>query len=144
MTQAVSVQIADGVKDVIDGGSFSQTFTLRRLMIPVLDTKSMRGIYVTVTPRTREGEWQTRSLVNEDYEIDIAVQRVLSDADREEQVEALVYLVQEIDDYLRTNKVVGDVSAQWIQSSTVEMFAPEHIIKDLFTGFITVTYKVIR
>jgi hypothetical protein len=143
MTQAVAIQIADVIKDLLSAADLSQTFTVRRMLIPVYDISTMRGVYVTVVPRTRTGEWQTRGAVSEDYEIDIAVQKKLTTSNHETEIEELLYLTQEIDDYLRSNSPLS-MNAQWISSEQTELYMIDHILKQVFTGFITATYKVIR
>lgn len=143
MTQAISIQIADAIKDLLAAADLSQTFTARRMLIPVYDVSTMRGVYVTVVPRTRTGAWQTRGAVSEDYEIDIAVQKKLTTSNHETEIEGLLYLTQEIDDYLRSNTPL-DMKAQWISSEQTELYMIDHILKQVFTSFITATYKVIR
>jgi len=52
---SVITDIAEAVKDALNGQDFSQAFTAERHYQPLFELKDMKTLHVTVVPRGRDG-----------------------------------------------------------------------------------------
>jgi len=137
---AMIADIAGAVVTALNGHTFSQPFTAARAYLPVFDLKDMKDLRVTVVPRGVEMTTAGRGLAASDIQIDVAVQKKLSGADNAE-IDALMGLVQEIADFVRSTGRFGDGS--WVRTENVPIYSPEHLGElRQFTSVLTLTLKV--
>ena len=136
------IQIADALVVKLNGGTFSQSFTSIRTVLPNFDIKELGTLKVTVVPRSVDSSIITRVSDQDDYIIDIGVQKKLTTAFETETV-ALIALVTEIKTFLRLgNLSIGSAVARWLNTKIDPIYSREHIAGDnVFTSIISVTYR---
>lgn len=138
------ITIADALVLKLNGGTFSQSFTATRTVLPIFELKELGEIKVTVVPRSVESSIITRVSDQDDYSIDIGIQKKLT-ADFESEIVALIGLVTEIKDFLRLGHLqIGSTFAKWLSTKIDPVYSREHIAGDnVFTSVITVTYRMV-
>ena len=139
---SVIADIATAVVEALNAGEFSQEFTAVRHYLPTFDLKDMKDLHVSVVPKGVEMSTAGRGLAQDDVQIDVAVQKKLSAGDLAE-IDALVALVQEIADFVRSTGRFGD--AAWVRTENTPIYSPEHL-ENLrqFTSVLTLTLRVVR
>ena len=141
---ATIIDIADAVVSELNGGTFSQGFTAERHYRPVFELADMKTLHVTVVPKGVEMSGASRSLVQHDFAVDVAVQKKLESGDAAE-MDALMSLVEEIADFFRHLRLDAVPSAVWVRTENFPVYAPEHIEElQQFTSILTVTFRVLR
>ena len=142
---ATVVDIADAIVAALNGHTFSQPFTAQRCYVPTFDLKEMKDLHVTVVPRGLEMSTASRSLLQDDVQIDVAVQKKLpADTSGDNAaIDALMGLVQEIADFIRSTGRFGD--AVWVKTENKPIYSPEHLEQlRQFTSVLTLTLRVMR
>ena len=137
------INIADALVTALNGHSFSEPFTAARAYRPAFDLKDMTDLHVTVVPHGIEMSMLGRNVVQDDVQIDLAVQKRLSAPESEDnEIDALMALVREITDFVRsTGQFAGAV---WTRTENVPIFSPEHLGElRQFTSVLTLTLRVI-
>jgi hypothetical protein len=138
---ALIVDIADAVAAALNGTGFSQIFTAQRAYVPTFDLKDMKDLHVTVVPRSLEMAAAARGFEITDLQIDVAVQRKLATTDLAE-IDALLGLVQEIAEFVRTTRQFGDAS--WVRTENVPIYSPQHLSEwGQFTSVLTLFLKAV-
>ena len=141
---AVITDIAEAVKDELNGASLSQEFTAERCYQPAFELAEMKTLHVTVVPKGMTVEPASRSLIQDDYQIDVAVQKKLNAADNAE-LDELMGLVEEIGDFFRRRRLDAVPDAVCVKIENVPIYAPEHISELRgFTSILTLTFRVLR
>ena len=141
----IVVDIADAVVAALNGHVFSQPFTARRCYVPVFDLKDMKDLHVTVVPRGLEMATASRSLLQDDVQIDVAAQKKLPvDASGDQAaIDSMMGLVQEIADFIRSTGRFGD--AVWVKTENKPIYLPEHLEQlRQFTSVLTLTLRGMR
>ena len=136
--------IAQAVVDEMNDAesAFSMPFEAVRAYVPKYDLAEMGVLHVTVIPRSSESEQLTRSDVQEDVVIDIAVQQKVLPTDLD-AIDDLMALVREIDRFFRL-RTLEAVEASWVKSENNPIYSPEHLKeKSLFTSVLSLTYRVL-
>ena len=137
----VAKLVAEAVKDALNQGTFSQTFTAIRAYRPLFDLPEMKDLHVTVVPKDVVEALASRHSVQQDVRIDVAVQKKVAD---DTETDALMTLVQEIAEFLRFSRLATLPQAAWIETENSPIYAPEHLEKlSQFTSVLTVTYRLI-
>ncbi len=132
--------IAGAVVTALNGHTFSQPFTAARAYLPVFDLKDMKDLRVTVVPRGNEMSTAGRAITQSDVQVDVAVQKKLTTADATE-IDALMGLVQEIAEFIRSTGRFGDGS--WVRTQNVPIYSAEHLGElRQFTSVLTLTLRV--
>ena len=136
----VAKLVAEAVKDALNSGTFSQTFTAIRAYRPLFDLPEMKDLHVTVVPKDVVESMASRHSVQQDVRVDVAVQqKVTSDA----EADVLMGLVQEIAQFVRFTRLTTMPSAAWLETENSPIYAPEHLEKlSQFTSVLTVTYRL--
>lgn len=104
---AVAIDIADGVKDVLNGGAFNPTFTAVRKLVPRLTAADLINLNVLVVPNSLTGSTFNRDDNLIEYQIDIGLlQKVSGDDD----AVLLLGLSESIQDYLtdKSRRTIGN------------------------------------
>ena len=152
MPAARLIEIADAVvaelNDAGPGrfGSWPDSVAAVRAYQPQFDLKDMAELHVTVVP----GSWDTspldRSGDQDDYAVQIGVQKKLSDgSDTDAEVDDLAGLVREIADFLKRRPLPLAPGAVWIRTQNNPFLLAEHL-EELrqFTSVLAVTYRVLE
>ena len=141
---AVITDIADAVVTELNGHTFSQPLTAVRYYRPVFDLAEMSALHVSVVPKAVAIERLNRSRHQEDYQVDVAVQKKVDAVDNA-TLDPLTALVQEVADFLRGRRLAAYPGAVCVGVRNEPIYAPEHL-DDLrqFTSVLTLTYRVVR
>lgn len=137
------IDIAEAVKDALNVGEFSQSFTTKRHYQPVYDLADFKTLRVTVVPKGLEVEPVSRSETSGEYQIDVSIQKKFTTGDNAE-LDPLMTLVSEIADFLtRRHLTVGEATAFWLKTENTPIFAANHMEEyRQFTSLLTLTYKL--
>jgi len=137
------IDIAEAVKEELNGGEFSQAFTAERHYQPVFELKDMKTMHVTVVPKDIEMQLATRNSSQHDCRVDVAVQKKLESADLAE-IDGLMGLVEEIAAFLCRRKLESVPNALWIKTANEPIYAAEHLEQfRQFTSILTLTYRLL-
>ena len=139
---ALAIDIADAVVTELAGGAFSQNFTPERRVLPEYELADLKDLRVTVVPAAVETSGASRTLSQHDVQIDLAVQKKLDAADNAE-IDALMGLVEELAEFLRTKRQFGD--AAWVRTENSPVYSQEHLGElRQFTSVLTATLRVVK
>jgi len=138
--------LADAVVTELNAQSWDETFTAVRRDAPHFDA-TPTTLQVVVVPRARGKQIIGRGHNQLDYTVDIGLRQQLAQldvgaADANTDLDALVALVEAIDDHFDTNTLPGYATARWVGSEWVneaELVRSAH----LFAATITVTWRVL-
>ena len=140
---ATIINIAEAVKDELNGGTFSQSFTAQRHYQPTFELKDMKTLHVTVVPKDIEMQLATRNSSQHDCRIDVAVQKKVTIGDIAE-LDELMGLVEEVIAFLSRRKLASVPNALWIKTANEPIFAAEHLEQfGQFTSILTLTYRLL-
>ena len=137
------INIADALVAALNAHTFTEPFTAARTYRPDFDLKDMNDLHVTVVPQGIEMSTLGRNVVQDDVQIDMAVQKRLSAPENEEaELDALMALVREVADFIRaTGQFDGGV---WTNTENVPIYSQEHLAElRQFTSVLTLTFRVI-
>ena len=140
---ATIIDIAEAVTNELNGGSFSQPFTVQRHYRPSFELKDMAVLHVTVVPAAMEIQTLGRNLMQQDYRIDVAVQQKLDAGDNAE-IDPLMSLVEEIADFFRL-RPLSNQTAICVKVENAPVYAAEHLDQlRQFTSVLTLTFRILR
>ena len=136
-----AIDIADEIVDVLNGHTFSATFTAVRSYRAVYDLGAMTDLRVTVTPRTEEDAPIARGLQQEEYQIGVSVQKKPASLSLD-LLDDLMFLVEEIAEFIREERRFG--TAVWVRTETAPIYDPA-ALRDWgqFTSLLTPTLRLI-
>lgn len=139
--------IADAVVVEINGapgGTFSQTFTAVRKVLPLFELSELAELKVTVVPKSVTITGATRAASQYEITVDIGVQKKVG-KDIDTDLVALGTLVDEIADYLRYLPLANVPGAAWVSIANDPVWAPDHLAEQrVFTSVLTVTYRAVK
>ncbi len=140
---ATITSIAEAVKDELNVGEFSQEFTAERYYQPVFDLADMKDLRVTVVPKGIEIAAAGRNDTQNDYQIDVAIQKKIDTADMA-IVDGLMALVEEIADFFRLRRLTRYAGAVWMHTENNPIYLPDHFEQmRQFTSVLTLTFRVV-
>ena len=140
---AAITDIAEAVKDELNGHTFSLPFEAERMYQPLFELPEMKTLRVTVVPRGVEMQGSGRSLVQHDYGIDVAVQKKF-DKDDPVELDPLMTLVEEIIDFFRLRRLAGQ-NAVCVRATNEPVYSQEHMEQfRQFTSVVTLTFRVMK
>jgi len=143
----LATDIADAVMAELNAapdGTFSQTMTARRTVLPESNLPELAELKVSVVPKSVEITGSTRATSQYDIAVDIGVQKKLG-KDLDAEVAALGALVDEMADYLRKRTLDQAPFAVWVGIRNEPVYAPEHLAEQrVFTSVLTVTYRALK
>lgn len=147
---ALIVDIADAVVAELNDTAFSLPFTAVRAYRPVYELPEMSELHVTVVPRGVVISRSDRASHQQDYRVDVAVQKRLG-AVEAVAMDPLMDLVEELCDHFKGLVLAApDGLPAYRQASCVgienePVYAPEHLEEmRQFTSVITVTFRTWR
>ena len=136
--------IAEAVKESLNGATFSQSFNATRHYLPIYDLQDMKNLHVTVVPKGLAIQPGGRAHNQHDYQIDVAVQKKLSTGDNSE-IDPLLTLVDEIADHFRFKRLDSFPNAMWVKTENAPVYAVEHLDRfRQFTSVVTLTFRMMR
>ena len=143
------VWIAKAVVNAINAATLSQPVDAKRYYLPEFDLKEMDSLHVSVVPAELDEEVADRSRDRAEYKIHVAVQKRVSRRDppglNEAAIDALMHLVEEIDDLFRHRALVGYESATWVKTENRPIYDPKHLKEhNQFTSLLVLTFRVVR
>ena len=101
-------------------------------------------LHVTVVPRGVAKTPLNRSSVSVEVQVDIGVQKKLSQGDNAE-VDALLALVEEIAEFFEQRHLVAIPAAVWVKTEHKPLYAAEHMDElRQFTSVVTLTFRIAR
>jgi len=128
----------------VEGGDPTPAFTAERHYRPRFDLKDMAALHVSVVPKGVTIERADRLRNQEDYAIDVAVQKKFSSGDAVE-LDPLMALVEEIARFFRLRRLAEYPDAVWVRTENVPVYAVEHMDElRQFTSVLTLTFRVVR
>jgi len=138
IVDAVAAELNTGVA----ADKFSLSFVAARHYVPRFNLEDMADLHVTIVPRGVEQAKASRVLLQSDVQVDVAVQKKL-DACSLAEVDELMGLVEEISDFLRTNRLSACSQASWVRAENVPVYSQEHLDQyRQFTSVVTLTFRV--
>jgi hypothetical protein len=140
---ATVTAIANAVAAKLNATGFSQEFEAEVVFRPIFDLRNLRDLKVSVVPRAVSFARASRQADSRLVQIDIGVQRKLSE---QVDVEPLLELVEQITLCFGVGKRLPDYSAALcVEIENEPVYAPEHIDQyRQFTSVVTLTFEVIR
>jgi len=144
---SLATDIADAIVAELNeapDGTFSQTMTARRTVLPEFNLPELAELKVSVVPKSVEITGSTRAASQYDIAVDIGVQKKLG-KDLDAEVAALETLVDEMADYLRRRTLDQTPFAVWVGIRNEPVYVPEHLAeRRVFTSVLTVTYRAMK
>jgi hypothetical protein len=146
---AHAIAIADAMVALLNIATLSQPFTAKRYYLPEFDLKEMDTLHVSVVPAELDEEIADRSRDRSEYKIHVAVQKRVAkqvapgiDADA---MDALMLLVEEIDDLFRHKVLAGYEQAHWMKTENKPIYDPKQLKENgLFVSLLQFTFRVVR
>lgn len=137
------IEIADGVVDLLNAGSFSQAFTATRSYRPAVELPALVDLHVTVVPRGLDAAFASRDGDVTEYTIDIAVRQKLTVATLDVEADALMALAEEIVGALRGIRLADPAGGFCVRTENVPVFSTELLeTSSVFLSLATATFKV--
>ena len=138
------IDIADAVKEELNGHTFSQPFTAERAYQPTFELADMQTLHVTVVPKSVTTAIASRSGDQVDYAVDIGVQKKLGE-NPDTDADEMMALVEEIAGFLNRRGLAGTPGMVWVRTQNEPIFSPEHFEQlRQFTSVLTVTYRALE
>ena len=137
------IEIAEAVKDRLNTTNFGQSFVAQRKYVPVFELSEMDSLHVTVVPKATDAELADRARLQQDYQIDIGIQKRI-DPDKTDEVDPLMTLVEKIADHFAALRLENPRAA-CIHVENRPVFDPEHMqqMRQL-TSVLTLTFRTVR
>ncbi len=131
--------VAEGIKNLLTGSSFSQAFTAVRAYRALYLLKELKTLRVTVVTSLIETQQISRSGRLDIITSGVVVQKHVDHSNNEE-ADSLLSLLEEISEF------ISDVDydrAIWIENTIVIPFDPDDLIQErIYTGVIQVKHQV--
>lgn len=144
---SLATDIADAVVAELSAapdGTFSETFSAVRRVLPEFDLEDLAELKVSVVPKSVEITGSTRAASQYEIAVDVGVQKKLG-KDLDAEVTALGTLVDEMADYLRQRTLEQAPFAVWVGIRNEPVYVPEHLAeRRVFTSVLTVTYRAMK
>ena len=133
--------IADAVVAVLNGSGLTPEFTAERTLLPLYDLKALRNLKVSVVPKGRKITQGARVLTIDEIQIDIGIQKKISD---DSELDGLMKLVEDIAGLFKAERLDGYPNAICIKKENEPIYDPEHLRQfHQFTSVVTLTFKVL-
>lgn len=145
--------IAEAVKTTLNTASgasaFVTTFTAVRAYKPQYTLEELATLRVTVIGRKMRPTIESRGgWVGADYEIDVLVQKKLTDASANTEADQLSQLAEEIADYFASHGVTGRdetlIAADTDLYGQADFSTAHYLVQRAFSGGVTLTFRGFR
>lgn len=136
--------IADAVQSRLNDAPFSLPFSAERKYLPFYELPDMATLRVTVVPKGLVTTGLSRDTSQNEYAIDVAVQKKLNE-ETPAEIDPLVSLVEEIADRFQFKRLGEYPTAAWCKTENMPVYSLEHLEEmRQFTSVLTFTFKVFR
>jgi hypothetical protein len=143
--QPTIIAIAEALKDHMNAGSFSQPFIARRDYAPAFTLEELATLRVTVVPKSLEPTAVARDRSHLVCQVDVGVQKKIDPGHLQEQVDALMAVVEEISLWICGKVLPGFTDPKWQALTNTPIYDPEKLrTESVFISVITVTYMATR
>jgi len=145
MADDAAVEVAEALKDALNDGSWTQTFTAARVYDLTAELEDDETVHVDVAIRVDGGEIESRGTTENDIAVDIAVRKKCDCAVA--TLDALMLLIQEIkDDQIGERLSTATQGDAWCYAwERNPAYYPKHIREfRQFTGMLTLRFKLAR
>ena len=133
-------EIADAVLEVLNSSGMSPEFTAERTLLPVYDLKALKTLKVSVVPKGRKITQGTRIHTIDEIQIDIGVQKKISN---DSELDILMKLVEDICILFKAERLEGYPTAICVKKENEPIYDPGHLRQfRQFTSVVTLTFKV--
>ena len=138
---ATTAEITQAVVESLNATAFSRPFLAERAYLPIFDLGEMATLHVTVVAAGRAVQAVSRSQIQVDHRIEVAVQQKLT-GEGTADCDPLLDLVGEIADHLSGSRLSTAPEAAWGKTEHAPLIAGEHLTEfRQFTSVLTVTYR---
>jgi hypothetical protein len=153
VSSSLAIQVADEVKDLLNAGStagaFGVTFTAVRRYIPRNKLEDLTALTVTVVPASSSARFVSRAHADNEYAVDVGVQKRLAKAEDTAEIDALTAAVDAITAYLasddgqgKTRRLLPQTKASLMRVAN-NILHPDHLREEqVFTCVLTLTYEL--
>lgn len=139
--QITAIDLANAVVTSLNEDTYSMNFTAVMSLFPFYEIKDLSTLRVTVMPKNLEITRVTRSSSEFNYEIDIAVQKVVDLSDNSSLIN-LAKLALSIASNFK-NKIYSNLGAACFGQNVNPIFSTEHIQPpSVFTSIVTLKFKI--
>jgi hypothetical protein len=148
---ALTLQIADAVKDLLAAQTFSLPVSVDRVYdwLGLLeDLQVAPKLLLFIVPGGIEGEWESRHDIEEKVRVDVGLCQKLKTTARAE-MDARVALVEEVQRFLLVSgggprHLATDPDAICEQAEIMPIYSPQWLQKQIFLGIVHCTFQVFR
>lgn len=138
---ALLTEVADAVAAKITGANLAPGLVAERILLPVFELKDMKTLKVSVVPKARKIIQEARNANTDEVQIDIGVQKKISD---DSELDGLLKLVEDIAALFKAERLEGYKRAICIKVENEPVYDHEHLRQlRQFTSVITLTFKVL-
>ena len=138
---ALLTDIADAVAAKITGANLAPGLVAERILLPVFELKDMKILKVSVVPKSRKIIQEARNANTDEVQIDIGVQKKISD---DSELDGLLKLVEDIAALFKAERLEGYKRAICIKVENEPVYDYEHLRQlRQFTSVLTLTFKVL-
>jgi len=114
----------------------------QRLFQPAFTLEDLKGLRVSVVPRTLQMTPVTRDSLAIEYVVDVGVQKKLPADNADAEIDELLALVEAIAEHLRFQRLPGFPDAAWVGISNEPVVSTEALEQHrVFTSVLSVTYR---
>ena len=139
----IAVDLADGIVAELSGGTFTETVTVIRRVLPEFVLTEMGTLTVVVVPKSVEISNITRQSTQYDIAVDIGIQQKIG-KDTDAEVLRLSEIVSQIVTFLN-RRSLPELNARFKTIANEPVYAPELLSeKRLFLSVVTVTYTLME
>lgn len=133
--------IADAVTAKINAASIAPGLAAERILLPVFELKDMKKLKVSVVPKARKIVQGTRTENINEIQIDIGVQKKISNDD---ELDGLMKIVEDIAGLFKAERLDGYKKAICVKVENEPVYDHEHLRQlRQFTSVITLAFKVL-
>jgi hypothetical protein len=143
---SITLQIADAVATMLSQANLSMPITAACSYTPDFDLTEMGTLHVTVVPMGRTARPADRTRQEYTHTLLIGIQKKIDPESEtettEQQTDALMDLVEEIETLLRRFTLEGAPAAQWASTEAQPIYDAKQLqTMGLFTAVLSVTYR---
>lgn len=139
------IALADAVVTALNGavdGTFNAEFTAVRAYRPQFNLEGLETLRVSVVPRSLAMEAATRTSLQRDVQIDVAVQKKVN-VDDAAVIDAQMALVEQIAEFFKFKRLPS-VGAIWLVTQNAPIYSAEHLEQHrVFTSMLTLTFRIV-
>ena len=136
------IDLADALVVSLNAETWSISAEAVRHYRPVFDLKDLKDLKISVVPRNADAGLSGRIQSMHTVQVDVAIQKKLTTLQNVE-IDALVDVVQEVENHVRTTRIIG--SGAWLETTNSPVFSQEHLADfRQFTSVLTFTFRLVN